>query len=395
METAESVATRHKPRPAVTNRPVRLRRWPARFLETIQVRRLINRNSAARACCCTACCDVTAVGSCQSGCSTRAVKTYRVVGRSLSSRKFAFVRSVNVMPRSSIFRSQHFASSSASSKAGSGHGMALDTSLGVCRGRSAVPPAVSMDAGDGTGVSNPAPVVGSGNRQGGAGVRDSAGGPIRRHPGTNRTAPTVAFPQQTCPDCTDKRVFRTRSSYAQHIKQFHGRYWNKRGWFGPIGRPADRRPRDGASPRATPPASRAAGSGTPAGATPPRAALAGASLPRTVVLRDPSPHSAASGALAPHADAAGALAPRAAASGALAPRAGIAEALAPRAASSVALVPRSTLPDAVEVPPQRTVVTTVPTRTGIPAGIGVLPPPNAAVVTLVTAFRPFARAAPS
>ena len=120
METAESVATRHKPHPAVTKRLVRLRRRPARFLETIQARRLINRNSTARAHCHTACCDVTTASSCQSGCSARAVKTYSVVDHSLLLPKVACVRSVVNMPRRSFLQPECDASDSESSESGSG-----------------------------------------------------------------------------------------------------------------------------------------------------------------------------------------------------------------------------------------------------------------------------------
>jgi len=59
MDTTEAVTARDKPHPAVTKRPVRLHRRPARFLETIQACRLVNRNSAARACRRAARCDVT------------------------------------------------------------------------------------------------------------------------------------------------------------------------------------------------------------------------------------------------------------------------------------------------------------------------------------------------
>jgi len=60
VDTAAAVTARRKPHPAVTKRPVRLHRRPAWFLETIQACRLVNRNSAARAPCRMACCDVTA-----------------------------------------------------------------------------------------------------------------------------------------------------------------------------------------------------------------------------------------------------------------------------------------------------------------------------------------------
>jgi len=69
-DTAVAVTAQHKPHPAVTKRPVRSHRRPARFLETIQACRLVNRNSAAHAPCRAACCDITAAGSCQLGCCT-------------------------------------------------------------------------------------------------------------------------------------------------------------------------------------------------------------------------------------------------------------------------------------------------------------------------------------
>ena len=111
--------------------------------------------------------------------------------------------------------------------------------------------------------------------------RDSAGGPIRRRPGTNCIAPTVAFLPQVCLDCTDGRVFHTRSSYAEHLKRAHGRYWNKRGWIGPIGRPAGHR--DGVSPQAPPPAPRGAGNGPLLGLCRP--------MPHVLGLRRPVPSS--------------------------------------------------------------------------------------------------------
>jgi len=48
--TAESATTPDRPRPVSTDRPIRLRHRPARFLETVQAHRLIQRNYAARAC---------------------------------------------------------------------------------------------------------------------------------------------------------------------------------------------------------------------------------------------------------------------------------------------------------------------------------------------------------
>ena len=130
IDTATAVTAPDKPHPAVTKRPVRLRRRPARFLETIQACRLVNRNSAAHAPCRAACCDVTAAGSCQSGCSARAIRTCRVVRcRSSKTKSFACLRSIYDMPRSSIFRSERFASTYASFEAGSGPGMALDRSF--------------------------------------------------------------------------------------------------------------------------------------------------------------------------------------------------------------------------------------------------------------------------
>jgi len=155
VETAESFTTRHKPCPAVTKRPVRLRRRPVRFLETIQARRLINRNSAAHALCRTACCDVTAAGSCQLGCSTRAVQTYSFVEQSLLLPKVAGVGSVINMPRRRFLQSERDASSAESSATGSGRGIALDHSLGLGSGRSA-----PMGVDSRVGVANPVPAVG-------------------------------------------------------------------------------------------------------------------------------------------------------------------------------------------------------------------------------------------
>jgi len=193
VDPAAAVTAQDKPHPAVTKRLVRLRRRPARFLETIQARRLVNQNSAARTCCRAACCDVTAAGSCQSGCSTRAVQTYRIIHcRTLEKKKFASLRSVYDMPRSSVFRSERFASSS---EAGSGPGMALD--------RSFSPRSIEGHQG----FAQPVVDIGSGGGLDRAGGGVPAGGPIRRHPGTNRTALTIEFPAQCCPDCTDGRVF--------------------------------------------------------------------------------------------------------------------------------------------------------------------------------------------
>jgi len=78
------------------------------------------------------------------------------------------------------------------------------------------------------GDSSPVPVVGAGDGEGSAGAMASAVGPICRRPGTNRTAPTVHFPHQTCPECSDGRVFVTRLFFVQHLKRIHGRYWNGR-----------------------------------------------------------------------------------------------------------------------------------------------------------------------
>ena len=47
---AESATNRDRPCPVPTSRPMRERRRPARFLETIQAHRLTYRNSAAHAC---------------------------------------------------------------------------------------------------------------------------------------------------------------------------------------------------------------------------------------------------------------------------------------------------------------------------------------------------------
>jgi len=127
VDTAIAVTARDKPHPAVTKRPVRLRCRPARFLETIQARRQVNRNLAARARCRAACCDVTPAVSCQSSCCARVVRTYSTVD--VVWKKSGCIRSVHSMPRSSIFRSERFASNSASSEAGSGPGMALDRSF--------------------------------------------------------------------------------------------------------------------------------------------------------------------------------------------------------------------------------------------------------------------------
>jgi len=183
VDTAMAVTARDKPHPAVTKRPVRLHQRPARFLETIQARRLVNRNSASRAPCRAACCDVTAAGSCQSGCSARVVRMCRVVRcRYSCTKSFACLRSVDDMPRSSIFRSERFASTSASSEAGSGPGMALD--------RTFIPRSIEGHQGFSRSVAD----EGYGGDQDRAGGGAPAGGPTRRRLGTNRTAPTVEFP---------------------------------------------------------------------------------------------------------------------------------------------------------------------------------------------------------
>jgi len=205
VDTAVAVTARGKPHPAVTKWPVRSRWRPARSLETIQACRLVNRNLAARAPCRAACYDVTAADCCQSGCSARTVRTCRVV-RCSSKKNFACIRSISSMPRSSIFLSECFASNSASSEARSGPGMALD--------RSFSPHSIEGHQG----FSLPVATEGDSGRQDRAGNGAPAGGPIRRHPGTNRTAPTVEFPLQSCPDCTDGRVFCTRSSYTGNLK---------------------------------------------------------------------------------------------------------------------------------------------------------------------------------
>ena len=171
-----TAAAKLEPCHTVTSRPTRVRRHPARFLETVQA-------------CSASCC-------------------------SLSSKKVAFIRSVVNMPRSRILRRER---------------------------------------------------------------ENSGSGPIRRRPGTNYTEPTVAFPQQACPDCTDGHEFTTRSSYTQHLRRY-GLYWNRRGWYGSVGRPTNRGPRDEASPQAP----SAAGTLAPAEASPPRAAASGALAPRAV-----------------------------------------------------------------------------------------------------------------
>jgi len=253
------------------------------------------------------------------------------------------------MLRRRFLQSERDASNAESSASGSGRNIALDHSLGLGSGRS-VPVGVDNRAG----VANPVPAVGGSVGQGVVRGRDLAGGPIRRRPGTNCTTPTVAFLPQACPDCTDGRVFRTRSSYTEHLKRAHGWYWNKRGWIGPIGRPAGRR--DGVSPRAPPPAPRVAGNGAPAGATPPRAACAGASPPRTVVLRDALSRAAASEALVP----CSASAP---------------EASLPRTAVSGASMPRTSLAAAVDAPLQPAVATSLPVGTGYRPTLAFFPHP--------------------
>jgi len=170
MQTAESVTIQHNPRPTLAKRPVRVRRRPARFLETVQARRLINRNSAARACCCLACCDVTAAGSCQSGCSTPAVQSYRVSRcRSLVWKKVALIGSIVNMPRSRILRRERPDSDSESSESGSGLGMAFDRSVALHTGRSG---GKRSPAG-----SSPVPEAGAGDGDGSAGTMASAAGP--------------------------------------------------------------------------------------------------------------------------------------------------------------------------------------------------------------------------
>jgi len=276
------------------------------------------------------------------------------------------------MPRSSIFRSERFASNSASSEAGSGPGMALN--------RSFSPMSVEGHQGFSQPVADRREDVGLDRAGGGI----PAGGPIRRRPGTNRTAPTVEFPAQCCPDCTDGRVFVTRSSYTEHLKRRHGQYWNKRGWIGFIGRPARRRLRD--TPRSPPPAPRAAQQGLVAEASPPRAARGGVLSPCAVVQMDVPPPAAAAAVVA----AAGASPPRAAVREASPPRlAGIQEVWLPRAAKAGALSPRFASAVAVDGPSQLAATALPPPGAGIPANIGILPPPVvAAAVGSVAAYGP-------
>jgi len=246
------------------------------------------------------------------------------------------------MPQSSIFCSECFASTSASSEAGSWPGMALD--------RSFVPRSIEGHQG----FSCPVAAEGYGGDQDRAGGGVPAGGPIRRRPGTNRTAPTVEFPAQCCPDCTDGRVFRTRSSYTGHLKCRHAQYWNKRGWIGFIGRPARRRFWD--APRTPPPAPLVAEQGIAVEALPPRATHVGVLPPRFVIQRDAPPPATAAGALPPRAAAREALPPRSA---------NELEVWSPRAAVAGALSPRSALAVAMDAPSQPAVAVLPPAGTGI------------------------------
>ena len=269
------------------------------------------------------------------------------------------------MSRSSVFRSERFASNSASSEARSGPGMALD--------RSFSPRSIEGHQGFSQ------PVV-----YGNVGVRlDRAcrgiprGGPSRRRPGTNRMAPTVEFPAQCCPDCTDGRVFQTRSSYNDHLKRMHGQYWNKRGWIGFIGRPARRSRWD--TLRSPPPAPRIAPPDVVVEASPPRAARGGVSPPRAVVQRDMPPPAADTG-VSP---------PRAAVREASPPRFDVAEEVwSPRATEAGASLPRSAPALVTNATSQFAANAFPPTGTGIPANIGVLPPPVAANVGSVAAYGP-------
>jgi len=147
----------------------------------------------------------------------------------------------------------------------------------------------------------------------------------------------------------DGRVFRTRSSYTEHLKRRHGQYWNKRWWIGFIGRPASRRLRD--TPRSPPPPPCVAPQDIVAEASPPRAAAAGVSSPRAAE-REASPPRFADGG----------------------------EVWSPRAAEAGASLPRSAPATAMDAPSQLAATAFPPTGTGIPANIGVLPPPVIAAV---------------
>jgi len=177
-----------------------------------------------------------------------------------------------------------------------------------------------------------------------AGGHVPGGGPIRRRPGTNRMLPTVEFPAQCCPDCTDGRMFRTRSSYTEHLKRRHGQYWNKRGWIGFIGRPARRRRWD--TPRSPLPAPCVAPPDVVVEASPPRAARGGVSPPRAVVQRDVPPPAAATAAV-------GVLPPRAAEREASPPHFAVAEEVwSPRATEAGASLPHFAPASMMDAPSQ-------------------------------------------
>jgi len=216
-----------------------------------------------------------------------------------------------------------------------------------------------------------------------AGGNVPADGPIRRRPGTNHTPPTVEFPAQCCLDCMDGRVFRTRSSYTEHLKRRHGQYWNKRGWIGFIGRPAKRRFRD--TPRSPPPTPRAAQQEIVAEASPPRPTRGGVSPPRDIAQEDMPPPDAAAAVAA----AAGASPPRAATREASPPRLPEGqEVWSPRAAEAGASLPHFASAVAMDVPSQLAATALPPPGTGIPANIGILPPPVVAAVGSVAAYGP-------
>jgi len=104
--TAESAASLDRPRPVTTSRPTHECHCPARFLETVQVRRLTYRNSAARACYRSAGGDVSVTSTSYSQLECRVVSAHTTKHCSVDCDPLLSVESLQScgkMPRSRKF----------------------------------------------------------------------------------------------------------------------------------------------------------------------------------------------------------------------------------------------------------------------------------------------------
>ena len=214
-----TAAAELEPHHTVASRPTRVRRRPARFVETVRSRRLPDRNHSASSTRCplassdvdALCCRHYSAGVCSEQVTVASAKTVAFVRSCLMSDSQPILRCADEMAD----KHGYVDSESSDSDVVSWVSDPEDRSVGL--------PVYAFQTPEGGETTLGGQDVGDSGRVAGG---SSSGGPPARAKGAKYTRPTCHFPRQACQLCDEPRVFETRSSFSEHLK-IHKYVWVK------------------------------------------------------------------------------------------------------------------------------------------------------------------------